>query len=100
MMYRSIPLLPFRAFVRRSFNHFLAGLLIVFCALGIGMVGYHFLAGFTWIDSLFNAAMILTGMGPVGELKTVTAKLFASGYALFSGLIFLAGSSVVLAPLF
>ena len=68
-------------------------------ALSIGILGYHFIAHLTWIDALLNASMILTGMGPVNTLTTVPGKLFASAYALFSGVFFLAATSVVLAPL-
>ena len=64
-----------------------AGLIAV--GLGMGVLGYRFLAGFTWIDALLNASMILTGMGPVGQLPDVGAKIFASLYALFSGLVFI-----------
>ena len=68
-------------------------------ALGIGTLGYHGFAGFGWVDSLLNAAMILTGMGPVGALPTTGAKLFATAYALFSGLVFLTMIVTVLTPL-
>jgi len=70
-----------------------AGLLIIL-ALGIGVAGYHWIAGFRLIDALLNASMILGGMGPVGELHSTTAKLFASAYALFSGLVFYHGSGI------
>jgi len=69
-------------------------------SLGLGTLGYHVFAGFLWIDAFLNASMILTGMGPVGELTTVPGKLFASGYALFSGVVFVALVGVVIAPLF
>jgi hypothetical protein len=95
----SVPLLARPAFVRRSLSHFKAGGVLLLGALNIGILGYHFIARLTWIDALLNASMILTGMGPVNTLNTVPAKLFASGYALFSGVFFLAASSVVLAPL-
>ncbi len=75
----------------------IAALLIAF-ALGIGIGGYHWLAGFSWIDSLLEASMILSGMGPVSPLTAAGAKLFASGYALFSGLIFVAVMGIILAP--
>ncbi len=71
--------------------------MIVF-ALGIGVVGYHLIAGLPWIDSLLNASMILGGMGPVDPLHTDAAKLFASFYALFSGLMFIGIASVLVAP--
>lgn len=64
--------------------------------VGIGVLGYHYFAGFTWIDSLLNACMILTGMGPVGKLPNDTARIFASLYALFSGLVFISIMAVVI----
>ena len=67
-------------------------------SLGLGMVGYHQIAGLSWLDALLNASMILTGMGPVNEMTTVGAKLFASFYALFSGVAFLTIVAVLLAP--
>lgn len=69
-------------------------------SLGLGVLGYHFIAGFNWVDSLLNAAMILTGMGPVGALNSDVAKLFASAYALFSGLVFITATGILLAPIF
>ena len=67
-------------------------------ALLAGIVGYHFLGQWSWIDSLLNASMILGGMGPVDPLKTNAAKIFASCYALFSGLVFIGVLGVLLAP--
>ena len=75
----------------------LAGLLAAF-ALITGIVGYHLLAGLGWVDSLLNASMILGGMGPVDQLTTTSAKVFASCYALFSGLVFIAVMGIVLTP--
>ena len=69
-------------------------------ALGLGILGYHFIAGFNWVDSLLNAAMILAGMGPVGVLSSDAAKLFASAYALFSGLVFISATGILLTPIF
>jgi hypothetical protein len=71
---------------------------LVGAALGIGVIGYHSLGGLPWIDALVNASMILGGMGPVGELNSDSAKLFASFYALFSGLVFISVIGIVLAP--
>lgn len=71
---------------------------MVVIALGIGVCGYHFIEKIPWIDSILNASMILGGMGPVTELKTTAGKLFASAYALFSGLTFLAATGVILTP--
>ncbi len=64
------------------------------------MVGYHWIGGFDWVDSLLNAAMILTGMGPVGTLTTTAAKIFASAYALFSGVVFISATGILLTPIF
>ena len=64
----------------------------------LGIVGYHYIAGFDWVQSLLEASMILGGMGPVRELPNDGAKIFASVYALFSGLIFIAIMGLVLAP--
>jgi len=71
---------------------------VIFVALLIGIAGYHFIAGFNWIDSLLEASMILGGMGPVNQLSNDTAKIFASIYALFSGLVVLALMGIMLAP--
>jgi hypothetical protein len=71
---------------------------IVFIALLVGIAGYHWLGELDWVDSLLEASMILGGMGPVNPLKTTPVKLFASGYALFSGLVFIAVMGLLLTP--
>jgi hypothetical protein len=71
---------------------------LIAVSLGIGVLGYHVTAGLGWIDALLNASMILTGMGPVSPLTTDGAKLFASAYALFSGVIFIASAGVAVGP--
>ena len=73
---------------------------IVFAALAAGVLGYHAIGHLGWIDAILNASMILTGMGPVDPMKTAAAKLFASAYALFSGVVFLSAVGIVLAPVF
>ncbi|MBX7256451.1 MAG: hypothetical protein K1Y02_08820 [Candidatus Hydrogenedentes bacterium] len=77
----------------------LAGLLLG-VSLGLGVIGYHYLANLGWVDSLLNASMILTGMGPVSPMPTNLSKLFASAYALFSGIVFLTSAAVLVAPPF
>jgi len=67
---------------------------------GIGTVGYHWAEGLDWIDSIANAAMILSGMGPLGGLQTTAGKLFASLYAVASGVVFLTVAAVLFAPVF
>jgi len=85
-------------FVRRQVRHLIIASVLVAAALGVGAAGYHVLCGMSWIDSTHAAAMILTGMGPVAEVKSNAAKVFESAYALFSGLVFLSVASVMLAP--
>lgn len=74
-----------------------AGILII--SLGIGVLGYHVLEGLPWLDALLNAAMILGGMGPVNPVVTPGGKLFASFYALFSGMIFLVIFGIIVTPI-
>ena len=96
--HRRQPLLPRHLFFRRLARHGCLGLAIVAGALGIGILGYHFSEGLGWLDSLLNASMILSGMGPVGELKHDAGKWFASFYALFSGVAFITMVGVLFAP--
>lgn len=77
----------------------LASVLIGF-SLGLGILGYHFIAGLDWVDALLNASMILASMGPVNPLSSDAAKVFASAYALFSGIVFIAATGILLAPVF
>ncbi len=93
-------LLPFPRFIGRVVFSFLLVLGIVSFALLIGILGYHYIARLGWIDAVLNASMILTGMGPVDTMKDTPAKLFASAYALFSGVVFLTSVGIVLSPVF
>ena len=68
-------------------------------SLFIGACGYHVFGLLNWLDATLNAAMILTGMGPVDAMRTTGGKLFATGYALFSGVAFLTTVAVLYAPL-
>jgi hypothetical protein len=92
-------LLPRRQFAWRVARFAGVASLLILLALGIGVAGYHWIAGFSLIDALLNASMILSGMGPVGELHGTAAKLFASFYALFSGIVFVTAAGVFLTPL-
>ncbi|MBK6947103.1 MAG: hypothetical protein IPH16_02605 [Haliscomenobacter sp.] len=92
-------LLPFHLFVDRMFRYGLLSTSLVAFSLALGMVGYHFFAGLSWLDSFYNACMILTGMGPVSVLTTSGAKLFSSFYALYSGIAFLSITAIIVAPL-
>ncbi len=98
--HRKQPLLPRRAFYARLVRSAAFAFLIVLGALGIGMAGYHTFEGLSWLDAFVNAAMILSGMGPLAPLHTSAGKLFAGCYALFSGLAFITAIGFVFAPVF
>lgn len=93
------PLLPRGPFAARLVRHVAVATGLVVVSLGVGTVGYHHFARLPWVDAFLNASMILTGMGPVDRLHTTDAKLFASAYALFSGLAFLGAAGTVSAPI-
>lgn len=86
-------------FVRDFLSYLTMSALCIVLGLFIGILGYHWTAGLDWIDATVEASMILSGMGPVSPLLTNSAKLFASLYALFSGLVFVLAMGVVLSPL-
>src|SRR5260221_14172974 len=91
-------LAPLPVFIGRLATWLGLALLLIGFSLLVGIVGYHYIAGFNWIDSLLEASMILGGMGPIKELPDDAAKIFASIYALFSGLILIGVMGIVLAP--
>jgi hypothetical protein len=95
---RREPLLTGVQFRARVMKHTMVVFMAILIALSIGVVGYHATVKLPWIDSLLNASMILGGMGPVDPITTTAGKLFASVYALFSGVFFLAASAVLIAP--
>ena len=92
-------IVPFSVFIRRLAQFIGIAILLILAALCIGIAGYHWIAGLTWVDSLLNASMILGGMGPVNILTTTGAKIFASLYALFNGLVFIAVMGIVFSPI-
>jgi hypothetical protein len=96
--HRHEPLLPRKRFFSRLTRHFCIGLAMMFTSLGIGIVGYRVTEGISWLDSLLNASMILSGMGPAQDLHHDAAKWFASFYALFSGVAFITTVGVLFAP--
>ena len=75
------------------------GILLISVALFVGMCGYHYSEHMTWIDAFVNAAMILSGMGPISPLQTTAGKIFAGFYALFSGLIFIVIVGLIFSPI-
>jgi hypothetical protein len=91
-------LAPFSVFLQRLGVAVVVACCIIALVLSLGMAGYHWFGGLDWVDSLLEASMILGGMGPVSQYRTTSVKLFASGYALFSGLVFIALMGVLLTP--
>jgi hypothetical protein len=92
------PLAPKRVFYMRFLRNLWVATEILAVCLAIGILGYHYTANIAWIDSLHNASMILSGMGPVVEIKTTGGKIFSSFYALFSGVAFITNIGIILAP--
>jgi hypothetical protein len=96
--HRSAPLLPLTRFLGRLLWSVALACVLLGVSLAIGVLGYHAIAGLRWIDALLDASMILAGMGPVSELHSDAAKVFASIYALFSGVVFITSIGVIGAP--
>ncbi|HEV2511201.1 hypothetical protein [Bosea sp. (in: a-proteobacteria)] len=92
-------LVPIRRFALRMGRAMLLWMGLTVVGLGIGMIGYAASEGMSGVDAFVNAAMILSGMGPVAELKTADGKLFAGFYAIFSGLFVVIATGFVLAPI-
>ncbi|HZE96163.1 MAG TPA: hypothetical protein VE981_03980 [Planctomycetota bacterium] len=96
---RRAPLLPRQNFITRQVQYAAMAALVGIGSLSIGIVGYHVFGHLDWVDSLLNASFILTGMGPVDPMKSVAGKLFASGYAIFSGVAFLTTIGILTTPI-
>ena len=92
-------LAPRSVFYRRLLRNAVYTAFFLSICLAIGILGYHYTSDIPWIDSLHNASMILSGMGPVVEIKTEGGKFFSSFYALFSGVAFITNISLLLAPI-
>jgi len=95
---RAEALAPRSIFIKRILGSLAVALGVITVALSIGIAGYHVIGGFGWVDSFLEASMILGGMGPVNELHGDGAKIFASIYALFSGLIIIGLMGIILSP--
>ncbi|MEO6305232.1 MAG: hypothetical protein ABIP51_18880 [Bacteroidia bacterium] len=89
---------PQKHFVNKIVRSAIAGLIILTISLFIGMLGYHHYFNLGWVDSLYNASMILTGMGPVDKAINDGGKLFASFYAIYSGVTFLTSVAIIISP--
>ena len=97
---RTEPMITRAAFAQRMVHASTLWLILTAIGLAIGMAGYAGLEGMPASDAFLNAAMILSGMGPVTPLATTAGKLFAGFYAILSGLFIVIATSFVLAPVF
>ncbi|RYD77650.1 MAG: two pore domain potassium channel family protein [Sphingobacteriales bacterium] len=95
---RHKPLPPATHYHNKLLRGFAVSMFIIFLSLGLGIAGYHFFGHLNFVDSLLNASMILTGMGPVNPMTSIAGKIFASIYALYSGLAFLVIVGFTFAP--
>ncbi len=96
--HKSESLAPLPVFYNRVLRNLIMAVIILSICLAVGVLGYHYTDDIAWIDALHNASMILSGMGPVVEIKSVSGKLFSSFYALFSGVVFITNIGLILAP--
>ena len=96
--HKSEPLLPWPLFVRRLCLSLGVGAGLIAGSLVAGMAGYHYLEGLAWLDAFLNAAMLLSGMGPLAQTQTVAGKLFAGLYALYSGFAVLVIAGIAFGP--
>lgn len=96
---RRVPALASRDVFLHRFRRGVAyGSLLVFVTLAIGIVGYRLLEHMSWLDAFHQSALLLSGMGPVVDIKSTGGKLFDGLYALFCGVILLAGTGLMFAP--
>jgi hypothetical protein len=92
------PLAPAQVYRKRILKSLIFGIFVMILCLALGVIGYHYIAHVPWIDAVHNASMILSGMGPVVDIRNTAGKLFSSFYALFSGVVFITNIGVILAP--
>lgn len=94
----SDPVLPLKPWLGRVGKSLLLAGIVAGASLAIGIFGYHVIGGLGWVDAILEASMILGGMGPVAPLQSNAVKLFASAYALYSGLVLIGTTGILLAP--
>jgi hypothetical protein len=92
------PLAGKAVYYKRLVNSFSISFVFILFSLGIGVLGYYYIAGLGWVDAVLNASMILTGMGPVNFMPDDASKIFASFYSIYSGVAFLSAIAVFLSP--
>jgi hypothetical protein len=95
---RKQKVVPMKVFLIRVLRFFMFAIMLIVLSVIIGVAGYRLLGGLNWVDSFHMSCMILTGMGPVADMKSDAAKIFSSLYALYSGVAFLSITAVIFAP--
>lgn len=99
MEHKTQNVISHKKFVERLLRYSLFAILLILISVMIGMIGYHYFASLSWIDSFHMSCLILTGMGPTNEMPNDSAKIFSSLYALYSGISFLTISAIVFSPI-
>jgi len=94
------PLISGREFAKRMLQHGGWAFILVIGSLTIGVLGFHYLSEQVWMDALLNSAMLLGGMGPIGDMGPPSGKLFAAAFAIYAGLIFLIAAGLLFVPVF
>ncbi len=97
--HRKQKIIPFPKFLLRLGRYALFSSMLIFLSVFIGVIGYHHFGQLKWLDSFHMSCMILTGMGPVADMKADAAKIFSSFFALYSGVAFLSITAVFFAPI-
>lgn len=97
--HRKQKVLPLPQFLIRMLRYILFSSILIVFSVSVGSIGYHYFGQLRWLDSFHMSCMILTGMGPVEEMKSDGAKIFSSLFALYSGIAFLSITAVFFAPL-
>ncbi len=97
--HKSEPIASKKVFFKRLYRNAIVAFVILSICLMIGVIGYRYAGPMSWLDALHNASMILSGMGPVAEVKTAMGKIFSSFYALFSGVAFITNIGMLIAPI-
>lgn len=96
--HKTEPLASRSTFYQRILKNIVIATIVIAICLAIGVIGYHYTADFSWLDSLHNASMILSGMGLVDHINSNGGKWFSSFYSLFSGVAFITNIGIILAP--
>ena len=93
------PVISRSAFIKRMTVCVLVSLAILFLTYFIGTLIFHYLGGFTWIDGVLNAVLVMMGVSITGALNNPVLKIFVSFYAVFSGVIFFSVITIILLPI-